>query len=229
MKKRRLKYLILHDARYTFAFGAILGVILALIVHLIKSNPPFLESVWPAQIHSKSKEDLTYDDATYDFAYEHWLQDIFDAESCSIDPDEIRYTNFTTLKSPKCGRLTSEADVSLFKRDQEHFDPRSEATFLKDKVLSNVNFCKAFLNPFSFQIDVSCLIMSKDIIKSTAIRDTWGSACNDLKFISQKDLKIDKNHNSSILTENPVKVEVLPSNSEFALLCKGLRKVWAER
>ena len=71
--------------------------------------------------------------------------------------------------------------------------------------------------------------MSKDIIKSTAIRDTWGSACNDLKFISQKDLKIDKNHNSSILTENPVKVEVLPSNSEFALLCKGLRKILAER
>ena len=71
--------------------------------------------------------------------------------------------------------------------------------------------------------------MSKDMIKSTAIRDTWGSACNDLKFISQKDLKIDKNHNSSILTENPVRVEVLPSNSEFALLCKGLRKIWAER
>ena len=64
MRKRRLKYLILHDARYTFAFGAILGVILAFIVHLIKSNPPFLESVWPAQIHSKSKEDLTYDDAS---------------------------------------------------------------------------------------------------------------------------------------------------------------------
>ena len=134
MRKRRLKYLILHDARYTFAFGAILGVILAFIVHLIKSNPPFLESVWPAQIHSKSKEDLSYDDATYDFDYEHWLQDIFDVESCSIDPDEIRYTNFTNLKSPKCGRLTSEADVSPFKRDQEHFDPRSEATFLKNKV-----------------------------------------------------------------------------------------------
>ena len=134
MRKRRLKYLILHDARYTFAFGAILGVILALIVHLIKNNPPFLESVWPAQTDSKSKEDLTYDDATYDFAYERWLQDIFNAESCLIDPDEIRYTNFTTLESPKCGRLTSGADVSPFKRDQEHFDPRSEATFLKNKV-----------------------------------------------------------------------------------------------
>ena len=43
-----------------------------------------------------------------------------------------------------------------------------------------------------FQVNVACLILSKDVIKSTAIRDTWGSHCNSLKFVSAKKLKIDQ-------------------------------------
>ena len=75
--------------------------------------------------------------------------------------------------------------------------------------------------------------MSKEIIKSTAIRDTWGSHCNYLKFITHKKLEMGdekrKLNHSSILTENPVKVDLVNSGSEFSLLCKGLRSIWNTR
>ena len=80
-----------------------------------------------------------------------------------------------------------------------------------------------------FQINVACLVLSKDVIKSTAIRDTWGSHCNSLKFVSSKKLKVDeelRKKNTSILVTNPVQVDHVPALSEFGLLCKSLRKFY---
>ena len=68
--------------------------------------------------------------------------------------------------------------------------------------------------------------MSKDVIRSTAVRDTWGKHCNSLKFVSHKQLKIDekiRKLNSSILVTNPVQVDQVPAKSEFGLLCRTFR------
>ena len=78
------------------------------------------------------------------------------------------------------------------------------------------------------QVNVVCLILSKDVIRSTAVRDTWGSHCNSLKFVSSKKLKVSeelRKKNTSILVTNPVEVEQIPASSEFGLLCKSLRQI----
>ena len=53
-KRRRLKYLILHEPKYTFAFGTLIGMILAVIFHIIQTHPPFLASgKLYAKLHTK--------------------------------------------------------------------------------------------------------------------------------------------------------------------------------
>ena len=92
--------------------------------------------------------------------------------------------------------------------------------------ISNIKGPKIIL--YLFQINVVCLILSKDVIKSTAVRDTWGSHCNSLKFVSSKKLKVSeelRKKNTSILVTNPVEVEQIPASSEFGLLCKSLRQI----
>ncbi len=211
--KRRLKYLIVTQPKYTFAFGFVLGVILAVLVHFW---PPvftnfYNESIWPARNNIHDNNDLTYDNGIYDFAYEKWLAGFLQARSCRLDPDMLRYTNETRFHSRNCGLVQTYRNES-FQRDIDHFDPRSEAKFLYDK------------------IHVTCLVMAKDIIKATAIRDTWGSHCNHLKFVSSKNLQVTpemRAKNSSILVQNPVQVQTVQAASEFALLCRSLRQIHA--
>ena len=143
-KRRRLKYLILHDTKYTFAFGVLLGIGFAGIFHVIQNNPPFLSSIWPAIIQNEDSEQLNYDNAPYNFTYEKWLLRTYSGLSCALDPDVLRYSNGSKFYSTKCGHmLSSGANLSWFKRDIDHADPRSEAYFLSSNVSTKD---KSFLN-----------------------------------------------------------------------------------
>ena len=210
---RRLKYLIIKDQKYTFAFGAMIGVLLAVIVHVLNQNPLYMDSIWPAQGNSIGTDvDLTYANAVYDFLYEGWLKSK-GLISCPLDPDQLRYTNQTSFFTQSCGRVVAKTKLQAFDRDKEHIDPRTEQSFLYDKV------------------DVTCLVMAKkDGMKATAIRDTWGQHCNSLKFISANRLSMhDAKANSSILATNPATIEIVKATSEFGLLCKSLRQLWQSR
>lgn len=58
-KRRRLKYLILHEPKYTFAFGTLIGMILAVIFHIIQTHPPFLASgKLYAKLHTTYKHSI---------------------------------------------------------------------------------------------------------------------------------------------------------------------------
>ena len=211
--QRRLKYLVLKDQKCTFVFGALIGALLAVIVHTISRNPLYVESIWPSQ--TKLNDHVyTYEDALYDFVYENWLSKSYSGQSCSVDPDILRYSNETEFQSKNCGPLSAESSKKEYiDRDRIHIDPRTEAQFLFDK------------------IDITCLILVKnERVKATAIKETWGTHCNDLKFVSHKDLTTsDKKTNSSILTTNPAKIDRIKSTSEFGLLCKSLRQIWNTR
>lgn len=213
--QRRLKYLLLKDQRCTFVFGSILGAFLAVIFHTVKSNPPFSASIWQTTV---DQDLLSYDNALYDFAYEKWLQNVHWGKSCPIDPDILRYTNETTFQATekcKSSLQVPESSMQGFVRDISKFDPRTEAHFLKDKV------------------NVACLILTTDVMKATAIRDTWGGNCNSLMLVSHKKLEIDPkikaSNTTSSLVRNPAEIEHVPAASEFGLLCRSLRKLWTQR
>ena len=133
LKKRRIKHLILTNRKCTFIFGAIIGAFLALILHIIESISPliFIESIWPASDKNvQVNHDLNYENSVnYDFAYENWLQETYKIKSCALNPDVLRYTNSTDFG--KCG---DNGKLENFIRDSDHFDPRTEAKFLFDKV-----------------------------------------------------------------------------------------------
>lgn len=209
--KRRLKYLILRDRKWTFAFGFVIGAFLAAIVSFFVNHPLFISSIWPDSATVNNL--LSYDTAIYDFDYEKWLERTFNAQSCSLDPDSLRYTNRSQFTTKKCGNVKLKESES-FRRDSDPFDPRTEANFLFEK------------------INVACVVMTKDIIKATAIKDTWGGHCNSIIFASSKLLEVSeemRQKNHSILVTNPAKVNQFPAASEFALLCKSLHHLFQER
>lgn len=211
--RRRIKYLIIKEQKYTFAFGTLIGAFLAVIVHVVNQNPLYMDAIWPTQIStSENLSHLTYENAAYDFLYETWLSKL-NFQSCPVDPDLLRYSNMTTFVSQNCGQVEAKTDNQAFDRDKLHIDPRTEQFFLYEN------------------IDVACLVITKkDGMKATAIKDTWGQHCNSLKFVSSKRLSMhDSKAKSSILATNPATVEMVKASSEFGLLCKSLRQLYISR
>ena len=139
--RRRIKYLILTNRKCTFVFGATIGAVLAVILHTILSISPliFIASVWPADDLNLEKNVLNYETGAinYNFAYEKWLKNNHKLTSCPLNPDILRYTNQTNFEN--CGNVGNFEKTLLdnFIRDSDHFDPRTEAKFLFNKVSLN--------------------------------------------------------------------------------------------
>ena len=133
--KRRLKYLILKNQTCTFIFGFVIGALVAVIVHTFIQNPPFMASIWPAARIHPGDLGHNYENSPYDFAYEHWLNHVNQAQSCPLNPDTLRYTNQTEFDTKKCGKIKFPDDIlDNFIRDFNHFDPRTESKYLYDEV-----------------------------------------------------------------------------------------------
>ena len=105
-RRRRIKYLIIKDQKYTFTFGTLIGASLAVIVHVLNQNPLYIDAIWPAHMsfNGENSSHLTYANAAYDFLYETWLSRL-NFQSCPVDPDLLRYSNMTTFVSQTCGQV----------------------------------------------------------------------------------------------------------------------------
>ena len=209
----RTIWTLIRNAKLIFALGFCIGITLAILVHLIK-NPDHVLShfhlVGLSSVplgHVNIQKTISYFEAKYDFAYEKWLSLNYDgAQSVQADPDMRRFTTNLTEMSPKFLSLVKSGHksenmsqmIENYVNEKSWNDPRTEAYFLYQT------------------IPVICIVYPTDSDWTTAIKDTWGRHCNQVKFFSHK------------FENSTLEIELLKASSEFSLICQSLQSVWYE-